>query len=250
MFPRLPALLLLPLLAPALVSAAPIADDFSGYRVGETLSTGQTLGVESLGWLDGWRTASSYVATRASVTDTAPVEAGAGACLRTTITSTLNQPVRPSGAVCRPYTPPEKPYVIRFQFRPANVDPNIRYFLFDNDARAAGTGPNASWQIQVESGYWQLVGGDGLGAATTAILTDMPVVSGATYAFTIAVDPAMRRWSATISDGRRAITHKDLIFRTELFTTERWLHFGASELGSAALGLTAEWSLDSISIQP
>ena len=238
-----------PLLASAAVaSAAAIVDDFSGYRVGETLSTGQTLGAEALGWLDGWRTASSYVTTRASVKDTTPLDAGA--YLHATVTSTLGQPVRPSGAITRPYTPPDKPFTVRFHFRPANVDPNIRYFLFDNDARAAGTSPNVSWQIQVADGCWQLVGGGVSPGEVIPLHTDLLVTAGTTYAFTLSIDPAMRRWSVIISDGQRSITHKDLSFRTATFTTERWIHFGAAELGSAALGLTAEWSLDSISIQP
>lgn len=232
----------------AVASAAAITDDFSGYRAGETLTTGQTLGAEALGWLDGWRTASSYVTTRASVKDTSPLDAGA--YFHATITSTPGQPVRPSGAIARPYTPPDKPFTLRFHFRPANVDPNIRYILFDNDARAAGTSPNASWQIQVADGRWQLIGGGASPGETIPIHTDMLVTAGTTYVFTISLDPATRRWSATIFDGQRSITHKDLGFRTATFTTERWLHFGASELGSAALGLTAEWSLDSISIQP
>lgn len=232
----------------ASASAATIADDFSGYRVGETLSHGQTLGAEALGWLDGWRTASSHVTTRATVAESSPIDAGA--YLQATVTSSAGNPARPSGCIARPYTPPEKPFTLRFHFRPATIDPNIRYFLFDNDARAAGTGPNASWQIQVADGVWQLIGG-GVGAeATIPVHTDMTVVAGTTYVFTLAIDPVQRLWSATISDGQRSVTHKNLSFRTATFTTERWLHFGANELGSAALGLTAEWSIDSISIQP
>lgn len=239
---------LLPFLLLAQTALVAAAEDFSGYRAGMSFTTGQTLGDEAPGWLGGWRTSSSHVATLGRVEDTKPLDVGP--YLVATVTSTEGQPQRPSGAVSRPYAPPEKPFTLSFRFRPANVDPNLRYFIFDNDARAAGPGNTASWQIEVVEGQWRLIDGGGNGAGETYIDTGMPVVAGATYAFTLTITPAKRLWSVIISDGRRNVAREALNFRTNTFTTERWLHFGANELGGAGLGLTADWSIDTISIQP
>lgn len=243
-----PRIRILAALALALPASAAVTEDFSAYRLGDSFSTGQTLGAEGLGWLGGWRTSSSHVNTVARVEDAAPLDAGP--YLRATITSTQGGPNRPSGAISRPYTPPEKPFTLSFRFRPAHIEPELRYFLFDNDARAAGPGKTASWQIEIFNGQWRLIDGGGNGAAENYIDTGVPVVAGVAYAVTLSIDPARRLWSVTIAGGQRGVTQENLSFRTDAFTTERWIHFGAGELGSASLGITAEWSVDSILVRP
>jgi hypothetical protein len=227
---------------------AELREDFSGHRPGATFTTGITLGEAGSGWTSGWRSNSSHVETLALVATEHPVNDGP--FLQVSLSSQAGQPQKPSGAVARAYQPPRAPFTLRFWFRPENVDTGVRYFLFDNNNRAAGTAATAIWQIESRDGIWHLIDGecDGMPAAT--IDTGMPVTAQTSYSFTIEVDPDRLRWSATISDGVQIVSHQDIRFRTADVTPERWLHFGANELASPARGTPIGFSVDTISVQP
>ncbi|HSI08627.1 MAG TPA: hypothetical protein VK985_08545 [Rariglobus sp.] len=243
--------LLLALAAALLAAPAGAAqlEDFSGYKNGDGFIPGITLAPGGTGWLDGWRSSNSFVEVTGSIIKTKPVDSGQ--YLDVQLISVAGQhPSKPSGAVTIPYRTPDRPFKLSFKFRPNVPDDNFRYFLCDLDARHAGTSGVASWQIDSLDGVWNLTDGEHDGLETRQLPTAMPVVAGTTYTFTLMIDPARRVWSVTITDGKRTVTHKDLHFRTDRVTPERCLLFGASELFPNAVGITAHFSLDSISIQP
>jgi hypothetical protein len=232
----------------ALPLHAAVLEDFSGYGQGDSFSTGQTLGTTSGGWSGGWRTSSSYIETVGRIETGKPIDASP--YLDVTLAATAGQPNRASGAISRPYPFPAKPFKLTFRFRPGVADDQIRYFLFDNDIRAAGPGPSATWQIESRAGYWCLIGGQSGGLPETVIDTELPLIAGTVYTFSLEIDPVLRLWGVTLSDGIRTVTRQNLAFRTATPTAERWIHFGANELAKPALGITATYSIDSISLQP
>lgn len=223
-------------------------DDFSGYQPGENFTTGRTLGAAEGGWNGGWRTSSSHVQTTGSVETAKPLDAGP--YLDVTVFAAAGQPNRSSGAISRPFLLPSKPFKLSFRFRPGVADKDLRYFIFDNDVRAAAPGRSATWQIESRAGHWWLIDGEGNGAPEASVDTELPVVAGTAYAFSLEIDPVRRVWSVTISDGTRTVTRQDLAFRTATPPPERWIHFGANELSNPAVGITVIYSIDSISFQP
>lgn len=235
------ALLVLPL-------HAAVLEDFSGYSAGETFTTGQTSGTATAGWTGGWRTASSHVTTTGVVENVKPLDAGQ--YLDVTVFAVAGHPTATGGAVSRPYTVPTTPFTLSFRFRPGNDPKTLRYSLFDNDTRAAGPGNTATWQIVSHDGRWRLLDGAANGLPEAVVDTDMPVVAGTTYTFTLAVNPALRTWDAMISDGTRTVAHKGLGFRTGNVTPERWIHFAANELSVPASGITITYSIDTLSLHP
>jgi hypothetical protein len=232
----------------SLPAQAEVLEDFSSYKPGDNFTTGQTLGTATNGWTGGWRTNSSYTDNTGRVDADKPLDAGQ--YLDVTLFAAAGQPQKPSGAIARPYKSPDKPFTLIFRFRPAASDEDLRYFIFDNDTRSAGPAGTASWQIESHDGFWRLIDGEGNGNPATPVDTDLPVIAGAAYTFTLTIDPVQKIWSASISDGTRTVVHRDLHFRTATLTPERWLHFGANELSAPALGVTIRYAVDSVSIQP
>lgn len=236
------------LILPALPLHAAMLEDFSAYGQGDSFSTGQTLGIAGGGWSGGWRTSSSYIETVGRVESSKPIDAAPH--LDVTLSATAGQPNRASGAISRPYPFPASPFKLTFRFRPGIADDQIRYFIFDNDIRAAGPGPSATWQIESRAGYWCLVAGQSGGLPEAVIDTEMPLIAGTVYTFSLEIDPVLRLWGVTISDGIRTVTRRNLAFRTATPTPERWIHFGVNELAKPAVGVTATCSIDSITFQP
>lgn len=241
------ALLVLPCAVSTFVRAD-VSEDFSGHAPGASFTTGITLGDAGQGWAGGWRTNSSHVNVVARVNADRPIHEGP--CLDVDLSGDAGQANKSSGAVARPYKRPQVPYTVEFRFRPATPDTGVRYFLFDGNTRLAGPSGTASWQIQSSGGFWQLLDGEGDGMPAATVATTMPVVPGITYAFAIDIDPVAQRWSVSISDGKRAEAHKNLRFRTNDFTPERWLHFGANESVASGQGANIGLSIDTLLIRP
>lgn len=233
----------------ALSTHAAVLEDFSSYGPGDSFYTGQTLGTTAGGWAGGWRTSSSHIETKGSVEVGKPIDA-TSPYLDVTLSAAAGQPNRASGAVARPYPFPSSPFKLTFRFRPGIADQDIRYFLFDNDIRAAGPSSSATWQIESRAGSWWLIGGQSSGLPETSIDTELPLIDGTVYTFSLEIDPVLRIWGVTISDGIRTVTHQNLAFRTATPTPERWIHFGANELSKPTLGVTATFSIDSITLLP
>ncbi|CAM2978368.1 hypothetical protein [Rariglobus hedericola] len=245
----LTATLVLFCLQPLRATAASI-EDFSGYKAGEVFMPGEVFPAKGTGWLDGWRSANSYVQVTGSFVTTKPL-VDAGPYLAVSIDSIVGEhPSNPSGTVTLPYRPPTKPFKLIFKFRPETSVQTVRYYLFDNDVRIAGPGPLASWLITSKDGQWQLLNGEGNGVPSEMIATGLPVVAGTTYSFAVEVNPQARTWNVTITDGKRSVTEKNLYFRNTAYTPDRCLVFGANETSAPALGLNMRFAIDSISIQP
>lgn len=234
----------------SLPAFAASTEDFSGYKVGDVFIPGEIFPAKGTGWLDGWRSANSYVQVTGSfVANKPPVDSGS--YLAVTVESTAGEHLsNPSGSVTLPYRPPARPFKLSFKFRPETAVQDIRYFLFDNDTRVAGTSPLASWVIMSKDGQWQLLDGEHTGSPSEMIATGLPVVAGTTYSFALEINPEACTWNVTISDGKRSVGEKDLHFRNNTFTPERCLVFGANETSAPALGLTVRFALDSILLQP
>jgi hypothetical protein len=231
------------------VSAVSI-EDFSGYKAGDLFIPGEISPTKGTGWLDGWRSANSYVQVTGHFVATPPL-VDSGQYLAVTFDSIPGEhESNPSGSVTLPYLRPAKPFKLSFKFRPDIPAKDIRYFLFDNNTRSAGVSPLASWLIVSQDGKWQLLNGENNGLPSEMVPTDMPVTAGTTYGFSLEINPDARSWAVTITDGKRTVTHKNLHFRSYDFTPERCLVFGANETTAPALGLTVRFALDSISIQP
>lgn len=239
--------LTLSLLSAAALNAT-VLEDFSGYKPGDTFSTGQTLGDAGLGWTSGWRTNSSYIKSVAHVGAENPLHDGP--FLEINFSSEAGQPQKPSGAVARSYQAPIPPYTLSFHYRPAVSDDGIRCFIFESDTRMAGPAGTATWQIESKLGTWHLINGESDGYAAEVIDTGLPVSAGVTYAFTLAIDPSRKLWSATISDGKQTVARQDIRFRTDTVTPERWVHFGANEIAAPGQGRDIGCAVDTILIQP
>ena len=224
-------------------------EDFSGYKAGDYFVPGEVFPTKGTGWLAGWRSANSYVQVTGNFVAKNPVDSGQ--YLAVTIVSTTGEHAsNPGGSVTLPYRRPAKPFKLTFKFRPDDSDKDIRYFLFDNDVRAAGVSPMASWLIVSKDGEWQLLDGACSGLPAEMLQTALPVVAGTTYTFAIEINPESSTWNVSITDGKRTVTQKNLHFRSPNLTPERCLIFGANETVAPAQGLTVRFSLDSISLQP
>jgi len=224
-------------------------EDFSGYKAGDTFVPGEVFPTKGAGWLDGWRSANSYVQVTGNFVAKNPVDSGQ--YLAVTVVSTDGtHDTNPSGSVTLPYRRPAKPFKLSFKFRPDDSDKDIRYFLLDNDVRSPATSPAASWMIVSKDGEWQLLDGATSGMPAEMMQTTLPVVANTTYTFAIEVNPEMRTWNVSITDGKHTVTQKNLHFRSPDLTPERCLVFGVNETVAPAQGLTMHFSLDSISLQP
>jgi len=195
---------------------------------------------------DGWKTPWIETAARATINASAvagEIKTGQGSpYLKVEVPQTESGTGK--GAVTRSYATTAAPgidwsekHTIEFTLR---IDENMddgstftdfddRYHVFDAPRVQAGTSTSCTWIITAyaaEGGYadaevvgeWSFYDGDGLGGGmdiTRNINTDVPIVTGGVYDFTIVVDPDTRTYDATISyNGGPPVTVEDLGWRT------------------------------------
>ncbi len=102
-----------------------------------------------------------------------------------------------------------------------------RYYLFDTVSKTAGPGSTTSWLISAFGasgsyageeivGEWSFYDGDndGVLSGDNNVDTDMALVAGGVYEFTITIDPDAKTYDATVSDGTDSFTAPDLGWRT------------------------------------
>lgn len=139
-----------------------------------------------------------------------------------------------SGALCRPLEDTHgtidlsKPYEITFDFRPdtdVNNDAIGGFVIFSGPTKGGGTGQTDTWIIREGGSTWRWVNGQRTGNGIV-LSSNMSVVPGTTYHFTIDVDPTAQSWTATISDGTNTVKSDTLGFRTSSKDNSRFLGFG------------------------
>jgi len=230
-------------------------------------------GVAGNGWKSAWvenqiLTSGDSLAVTNLVSDANPVASG-GNYLGSSVSTSVVYGASASYATSRDYTDGidlSVSYQIEFTVR---IDEDIatfdeyhdRYVICDGDATAAGTGTINSWSILAHGaagaaahagvvGKWAFYNGNNngtyVGTDPTKLLdTGIALTAGGVYNFTITVDPNLRKWSGTVSDGLNTYTQSDMGWRTSASLANPYLVFGTkADLGDE----TRAWSIDSVTI--
>jgi hypothetical protein len=228
---------------------------------------------------DGWKTAWATAVTRTDVVATvvspgdtgyAELKSGQGAYL--SVTSTQNTADNTGLAtVTRDYKTTATPgidwsakHTVKFTVR---IDENVstftefddRYLIFDSPTSRSGTSADSAWMVTAYGaegtyagadvvGEWSFFNGDRLGGdldAARNVDTNVDIVTGGVYDFTIVVDPTTQSYDATVSDGTNTFTAMNLGWRTAGDQVGGVLCFGAR---SSANGEVRAFSLDELTV--
>ena len=235
-----------------------VTEDFEGYSLGASFSTGQTIGSTGDGWAYGWKTSGSYAFPSGTVLNAPAVESGQ---FLTCSITTWSGYSGPTGSVSRAYEASSirEPYNISFFYRPDTMPVDVIYYISDSQSISA-FGPNSSskWHLATLDGTWQLLDGLANGGPNSYVDTEIPVVAGSVYFVSIYVDPVGDTWDATISDGTNFYRQRGLNARSTVFETDtaglapngRWINFTSKEIVSSgsSVGVTGMFSIDSLDI--
>ncbi|HLA85264.1 MAG TPA: hypothetical protein VJL29_10750 [Thermoguttaceae bacterium] len=248
---------------------ADILVNFDGGNSGGVVDA--YLGTAGDGWLGAWRTE----ATRSNMTSTQilgsnPLVSGGGNYLDVAIDmdSTVTDLNYGQGCVARTYDDyygefgATSPHTIEFQVRTDEdlgaggtfSSSNDHFYFFDNPTVRNGTAAENSWGVfafganyeTAVGNEWAFYNGHQDGWAFDEyrlINTGLTLAAGTTYDFTITVDPANRRYDASVTNGSVTSTITGLGFRTAVAEAGRILHFGGK--GNQPADVRA-FSLDSI----
>ncbi|MBN1589183.1 MAG: PEP-CTERM sorting domain-containing protein [Pirellulales bacterium] len=228
---------------------------------------------------DGWKSPWAQEVSRMDVAATVispgeggfvEVKSGTGAYLSVTTTQNTDNALG-LAAVTRDYRTTTAPgidwsdlHTIKFTVR---IDEDItnftdfddRYLFHDSSESRSGPNSMSTWMIVAYGGegeyagaevvgQWSFCDGDGLGGELVASMnvdTNIDLVSGGVYDFTIVVDPTTQTYDATVSDGTNSFTANDLGWRTSAHEVGGYLSFCTR---SAELGETRAFSLDALVI--
>jgi len=229
-------------------------------------------GMAGSGWLDAWQLQIARAQmTGTQVLSSYPLATGGGNYLDASIDmdADVTDANQGQGCVARTYDDyygdfsAALPHTIQFKVR---IDESMsggtftsdldRYYFFDNPTATNGTRAENSWAVfAFGANYgtsvakkWAFYNGlqdGGAFSENRLVNTGMSVVTGTTYDFTITVDPANRRYDASIYNGSTTASFTGLGFRTASAAVGRVLHFGGK--GNQPADLRA-FSLDSVLI--
>ena len=138
-----------------------------------------------------------------------------------------------------------------------------RYYLFDLSSESTGPNAAASWMIFAAGGEtsyigagnvgeWTFYDGDQDGASPLLennVDTNIALVQGGVYEFTIVVDPETQTYDATVDDGNSSFSAYNLGWRTDATYVGGIFHVACwSEDPTGTEGDSREFSLDSLII--
>ncbi|CAN5779214.1 hypothetical protein BH09VER1_BH09VER1_17530 [soil metagenome] len=215
------------------------ADIVADFKEGDSASAADGYpGDTGGGWTGGWKIkAENATFTAVAVLDKEPLSA----TVKTYLNAKGEGPapegdaVGRAGAISRHYEQDSEgvdllqPVKYEFAFRAESWEPTDRYLIFDAPKTQFSSGQNLTWQISAFAGMWRLMDGPGNGGKQAEINTKIPIVAGTVYTFTVVADPQSRKWMATISDGQKTETFKDINFRTDKSVLGGNFHVGYSD---------------------
>ncbi|HLA86109.1 MAG TPA: BNR-4 repeat-containing protein [Thermoguttaceae bacterium] len=235
-------------------------------------STGVVDGYQGMvgdGWLDTWQTNTTRASMASTMVSATSPLSGGGNYLDVSINmdSGVSDSYTGQGCVARTYNDyygdfsAALSHTIQFQVRIDDTlgsftTSNDRFYFYDNPTLTSGTSADNTWSIYAfGANYgsalakkWAFYNGSQDGGAFdqySLVNTGMTITSGATYTFTISVDPDNKLYNASVTNGTTTSTINGLGFRTDIAQVGRMLHFGGKGNQSAE---NRDFSLDSILI--
>jgi len=228
--------------------AAPVTDVVDAY-----------VGMPGDGWATAWEKATLRADATVAVSTASPVKSG-GEYLSVSAVGTTEATMG-RAVVARDYKTTDAPgidwsaeHTIKFTVRIDETtigDPEFdtftafddRYLMFDASGLQSGPSEAATWMITAYAaegdyagaevvGQWSFYDGqrdDGAMNGALNVDTDVDIVAGGVYDFTIVVDPETRSYNATVSDGVHSFTANDLGWRTSAADVGGYLHFGTRQ---------------------
>ncbi len=215
------------------------------------------------GWAGGWQTYASSSGTTAATVTTANALGDQGDPYLSVVgsgTDSIDHLVRRQygefGDV-NPASPHRVSWQWRFDGDMADLNSsNDRIHFFGQDNAHTGSGGDNSWLIgwiaadgsyDIHQGKWYFYDRvDGAFSKANMLNTNLDLVVGAVYDFSVVVDPQSGTYDAWMSDGTNSFAAADLTFRNGETGVFDWLHFGGAMSDAAD-----DWafSLDSITIE-
>lgn len=230
---RAPARFALASLAAATMLQAEVVATFSG---GNSQAVPDAYpGQQGGGWLTPWQTKS----LNAQVLDIQVSEdgrfSGKSSLSIKGVTKSPSGEAAAGFAVVRAYgesgsdTDLEAELHYEFSIRLDTVSRETRYVIFDANKAQPNSGPNATWQLSAQGGFWRVVDGSGNGGQQTELNTGLPALADVVYTFSITANPATRTWSVTIQGDKQTVSLDKLNFRSSESKLGGNIHFGFSD---------------------
>jgi len=227
---------------------APVTDVVDAY-----------VGMPGGGWATPWEKATLRADATVAVSTASPVKSG-GEYLSVSAVGTTEATMG-RAVVARNYKTTADPgidwsaeHTIKFTVRIDETtigDPEFdtftafddRYLMYDAPDLQSGPSATCTWMITAYAaegdyagtdvvGQWCFYDGlrdDGDMDGVLNIDTNVDIVAGGVYDFTIVVDPETRSYDATVSDGVHSFTATDLGWRTSAADVGGYLHFGTRQ---------------------
>lgn len=202
------------------------------------------------GWSSAWASHTNSVGElNGTVTNTNPLQTGAGNYLSVTISNSDNDSTTSAAMAARNHdvvyggVDTDQPHIVSFLFRPEQFDSDSLYRIFERHGTAKGADAATRWYLRAGTDGWSVYDGDGDGGAS-GINTGMDLVEGRTYQVTITVDPTSYSYTVGIADGVQAdYLSPTLGFRNDTNLSRQIQWGGKDDTGDDLI-----FSLDSIQI--